>query len=110
MDTMAEHVSLARTQIRLPSHAAAATEPSSEARPSVGQAAGGAERPRPMHPSGHAILTDQEIRDLERQNLVRALEVCGWRIQGAHGAAELLGVRPSTLRDRMRSFGIHRPA
>jgi transcriptional regulator with GAF, ATPase, and Fis domain len=50
-----------------------------------------------------------ELRDLERDNLLRALEKTKWRIAGEGGAAELLGVRPSTLRDRIKALGIQRP-
>ena len=55
-------------------------------------------------------LTDEELRSLERRNIVDALERARWRITGSGGAAELLGLRPSTLRDRMKSLGIRRPA
>lgn len=58
-------------------------------------------------PSG-AVLTDEELRALERGNLVVALEQAQWRVGGKGGAAQLLGLQPSTLRDRMRSFGIER--
>jgi transcriptional regulator with GAF, ATPase, and Fis domain len=54
-------------------------------------------------------LRDGELRALERDNIVAALERTGWRIAGPGGAAELLGMRPSTLRDRMKAFGISRP-
>jgi len=102
MDTMSATLPHSRNPHQIHNGLAAAGKPGSDVPESV-------ERPRRTHPSGHAILTDEEIRNLERENLVRALEVCNWRIQGAQGAAELLGVRPSTLRDRMRAFGIQRP-
>lgn len=54
------------------------------------------------------ILTDIELRALEVENLKAALERTGFRVTGAGGAAELLGVKPSTLRDRMKSLGIQR--
>ena len=38
-----------------------------------------------------------------------ALEQVGWRVSGKHGAAELLGIRPTTLADRIRSHGIKKP-
>lgn len=41
--------------------------------------------------------------------MVAALERCGWRVGGADGAAELLGIRASTLKSRMQSLGIERP-
>ena len=58
--------------------------------------------------SGERVLTDTELRALERDNLVAALERASWRVSGNGGAAELLGIRPSTLRDRMKSLGVRR--
>lgn len=52
------------------------------------------------------IRTAAELRELERRNIVRALEQASHRVAGAGGAAELLGMSPSTLRDRMIAFGI----
>jgi hypothetical protein len=54
------------------------------------------------------IRSEREIRELERDNVVRALECTDWKIAGRDGAASLLGIHPSTLRDRMRAFGIAR--
>ena len=60
---------------------------------------------------GHdEILTDEELRQLQRDNLVRALQRTGWRVSGKGGAAELLGVKPTTLADRIKSFGLKKPA
>jgi len=55
------------------------------------------------------VLTEDELRELERRNMLRALELCGWRVSGPEGAAKLLGLRPSTFADRMRKYGIARP-
>jgi PAS domain S-box-containing protein len=55
------------------------------------------------------FLTEQEMKEQQRENLRRALEHAGWRVSGAGGAAELLGLRPSTLTDRMRGFGLEKP-
>jgi transcriptional regulator with GAF, ATPase, and Fis domain len=54
------------------------------------------------------VLTDNELKALERENLMAALDRAAWRVSGSGGAAELLGVRPSTLRDRMKALGIRR--
>ena len=51
------------------------------------------------------ILTDAQMREQQRRNLVAALEATDWRISGRGGAAEILGIRPTTLADRMRSLG-----
>jgi transcriptional regulator with GAF, ATPase, and Fis domain len=55
------------------------------------------------------VLTETELRMLEKGNIVSALERCEWRVAGAGGAADLLGLSASTLRDRMRSFDIRKP-
>ncbi len=55
-------------------------------------------------------LTDREMKAKFRENLLSALDASEWRISGNEGAAELLGMKPSTLTDRMRSMGIKRPA
>lgn len=55
------------------------------------------------------IRTMQEFQELERNNLIRALESTGWRISGENGAARLLGINPSTLSSRIKALGIARP-
>ncbi len=59
--------------------------------------------------SSDTLLTDEDLRRLERDNIVRALERAGWKVAGAKGAAALLGLNPSTLSSRMRALGIERP-
>ena len=54
------------------------------------------------------IRTIQEIQDLERQNILMALEHGGWKVSGEKGAAKLLGINPSTLTSRMKALGITR--
>lgn len=55
------------------------------------------------------VLTEKQMRELQKQNLVAALKQTDWRVSGKHGAAALLGVKPTTLTDRIKSFGIRRP-
>jgi transcriptional regulator with GAF, ATPase, and Fis domain len=55
-------------------------------------------------------LTESEMRHRERENLFAALQKAGWKIKGADGAAELLGVKPTTLISRMEKLGLKRPA
>jgi PAS domain S-box-containing protein len=52
------------------------------------------------------VLRAKEIEDLERRNLISALEACNWKVAGANGAAELLGIRPTTLSSRVKALGI----
>jgi len=48
------------------------------------------------------------LADLERDHILQILKKTGWRIEGEKGAALLLGINPSTLRARMRKFGLRR--
>jgi PAS domain S-box-containing protein len=56
------------------------------------------------------ILTEEQMRELQKKNLMNALQETNWRVSGPDGAAELLGVKPTTLADRIRAFGLRRPA
>ena len=56
-----------------------------------------------------AILTDDAMRRRERENLLAALRQTKWKISGEGGAAELLGIKPTTLASRMKKMDIHRP-
>ncbi|MBL8853517.1 MAG: sigma 54-interacting transcriptional regulator [Planctomycetaceae bacterium] len=56
---------------------------------------------------GHTrILTDEEIRSLEANNIRTALAQCNGKVYGLDGAASLLGVKPTTLNSRIKSLGI----
>jgi transcriptional regulator with GAF, ATPase, and Fis domain len=59
---------------------------------------------------GRKVLTEVELRALERRNLARILERTGWKIQGPGSAAALLGVAPATLRSRLKALGIEKGA
>jgi transcriptional regulator with GAF, ATPase, and Fis domain len=48
--------------------------------------------------------------EAERHAIVRALEIAGWRVSGRAGAAEILGLKPTTLHAKMKKLGIHRPS
>jgi transcriptional regulator with GAF, ATPase, and Fis domain len=56
--------------------------------------------------SDDVILTDRECRDRERANVMKALERADGRIYGHGGAAELLGINPTTLASRLRALKI----
>jgi len=64
----------------------------------------------PASPSGcpheDVVLTDLECRERERANVMKALARCEGRIYGKGGAAELLGINPTTLASRLRAFKI----
>jgi formate hydrogenlyase transcriptional activator len=49
------------------------------------------------------------LEETERNQILKTLSETGWRIEGKDGAAEILGLNPSTLRARMNKLGIFRP-
>ena len=55
------------------------------------------------------ILTEQDKSQRERENIEAALTQAGWKIYGPGGAAELLGVKPTTLASRIKKMGLKRP-
>jgi transcriptional regulator with GAF, ATPase, and Fis domain len=54
------------------------------------------------------FFTESEILERERENLLAVLKKSGWKIKGADGAAELLGVKPTTLLSRIKKMGLKR--
>jgi transcriptional regulator with GAF, ATPase, and Fis domain len=52
--------------------------------------------------------SDGKLETIERRHITGTLEKCGWKISGPGGAAERLGLKPTTLRSRMERLGIHR--
>ena len=54
------------------------------------------------------VLTAKELEAIERANYLLALELCNWRVSGDGGAAQLLGINPSTLTSRLKALGLHR--
>ena len=66
--------------------------------------------PAPGKEGEATFLTEKEMRDFQKNNLVAALKQSDWRVSGSGGAAELLGVKPTTLADRIRTYGISKPS
>lgn len=57
-------------------------------------------------PLDNKILTRHELLELEKQNIIRALEASNWKVSGKGGAAALLDMVPSTLSSRIQALGI----
>lgn len=60
--------------------------------------------PSPVHAG--TILTDAEIRQLEQDNVKAALRASNGRLFGKGGAAEILGLKPTTLASRLKRLNI----
>jgi PAS domain S-box-containing protein len=61
-------------------------------------------------PDDNEVLTEKQMRAFQKKNIAAALKQTGWRVSGPDGAAELLGVRPTTLVDRIRTHGLQKPS
>jgi len=59
--------------------------------------------------SDRTVLPETEIERRDRINILAALEKSHWKIYGPGGAAESLGIKPTTLASRMKRFSIVRP-
>lgn len=70
----------------------------------------GAATPVVSNPADDAILTDTEFQRLERENVAAALRKACWKIHGPGGAAELLGLKPTTLISRVKKLGLGKPS
>ncbi len=53
-----------------------------------------------------SILTDPEVQALVVNNMQAALDQCDWKLFGKDGAAELLGMKPTTLASRIKRLGL----
>jgi len=49
------------------------------------------------------------LEALEKEHILKVLENTSWRIRGNNGAAEILGLKPTTLYSRMKKLGVKRP-
>jgi len=48
------------------------------------------------------------LEETERVHILAALERTGWRVRGRNGAAELLGLKPTTLESKMKKLEVKR--
>ncbi len=64
-------------------------------------------KPTPAErPGTGAVVSETELKRAARHNILLALEQAHGRVYGPGGAAELLGIKPTTLTSRMKSLGI----
>jgi len=63
--------------------------------------------PRTIVPSA---TRSARLSDVERDHIRTVLESTGWRVRGSAGAADRLGLKPTTLETRMAKLGLKRPS
>jgi formate hydrogenlyase transcriptional activator len=66
--------------------------------------------PVTTQPTEPLMTLDAAERAAAQTYIRKVLDRTGWRIRGAGGAAELLGLKPTTLEARMKKLGLRRPA
>jgi formate hydrogenlyase transcriptional activator len=77
-----------------------ATEPSAEA----------VTEPKTIETETDAARRVGRLEEVERKHILEVMEQTYWRVEGEYGAASILGLRPGTLRSRMKKLGIRRPS
>ena len=55
------------------------------------------------------VLSEIDMQRLAKTNLIKAMRTTNWKISGTNGAAELLGIKPSTLAYRLSLYGLKKP-
>jgi len=53
------------------------------------------------------VIGELSLNEVERTHITQVLQKTNWIIKGPHGAAKILGMKPSTLYHRMKKLGIH---
>lgn len=61
---------------------------------------------QPENEGDRKILTAEEVRDFERENIKLALQQCRGRVSGDFGAAAVLQMKPTTLYSKIKKFGL----
>ncbi len=63
-----------------------------------------------INPSDFSITKIKAIllEDIEREHIMKVLEMANWRVRGKNGAAEILGLKPTTLDSKIHKLNIDR--
>ena len=57
---------------------------------------------------GSVTNGERTLEETEKRHIIDVMEETGWRVRGKDGAAEILGLKPTTLESRMQKLGIKR--
>ena len=57
-------------------------------------------------PAKPDVLTYAQLKELERENIIKALKLSDYKVYGKSGAAELLETKPTTLASKIKSMNI----
>jgi transcriptional regulator with GAF, ATPase, and Fis domain len=70
---------------------------------------GGTLHLQPPTPAPYTPPAGDKLEEVERHHILSVLERTGWRVDGRNGAAEILGLKRTTLQAKMKKLGIRRP-
>ena len=59
-----------------------------------------------LNSNDHEILTEKQLIQLQTQNIINCLTQTNGRVSGEEGAAQLMGIKPTTLYSRIKKYGI----
>lgn len=59
-----------------------------------------------QRPKKAAVVSDNELQQQQKLNIISALQRCQGKVFGPGGAAELLAVKPTTLASRIKKYGL----
>lgn len=62
----------------------------------------------PVKESLNVEAKPESLEQFERNYIIKVLNLTGWRVSGDKGAANILGLKPTTLEARMKKLGIER--
>ncbi len=62
-----------------------------------------------LHQGAFAPQPPRSFAEVQREGILRTLELTRWRVSGPKGAAAVLGLKPTTLESKMKKLGIRRP-
>lgn len=74
--------------------------------PNAGSTTDDSSYEQPMNVTRQEVLTDFELKLLEKENIEKALHKTEWKIYGKEGAAEMLGLKPTTLVSKIKKYNI----
>ena len=57
----------------------------------------------------NSVLTEEEMKSRDQENILNALNQCNGKITGSNGAAELLAMKPTTLHSKIKKMGLKSP-
>jgi transcriptional regulator with GAF, ATPase, and Fis domain len=63
---------------------------------------------QPKPAANAALPTRDDLKRQERETIINALKQTNGKVSGPNGAAEMLGMKPSTLASRISSLGVNR--